>query len=81
VKFIDRVPRFALKTRILVMMHLMVMSPSSAKLILVLSFDFGLIGSEPSLVDIRESTVFPTLYLKCVLLIRQGRDQVHGLCC
>ena len=74
-KFIDQVPWFALKMRILVMTHLMVMSPSSTKLALVLS----LIGSEPSLVEIGEST-FPILSLKCVLLIRQGRDQVHGLC-
>ena len=51
-KFIDRVPRFALKTRILVMTHLLVMSPSSAKPILVLSFDFDLSGSEISLVKI-----------------------------
>ena len=61
------------------MMPLMVMSPSSTKPILVLSLDFGLTGSELSLVEIGES-IFPTLCLKCVLLIRQGRDQVHGLC-
>jgi hypothetical protein len=42
----------------------MVMSPSSAKPVLVLSFDFGLIGSKPSLVDIRESTVFPHALLE-----------------
>ena len=68
-----------LKMRFLVMMPLMVISPSSAKPVLVLSFDFGLTGSRPSLVEIGEST-FPTFCLKCVLLIRQGRDQVHGLC-
>ena len=45
-KFIDQVPWFALKMRILVMTPLMVMSPSSAKPILVLSFDFGLLGLE-----------------------------------
>ena len=56
------------------MMHLMVMLPSSAKPTLVLS----LTGLEPSLIEIEEST-FPTLCLKCVLHIGQGRDQVHGL--
>ena len=61
-KFIDRVPRFVLKLRILVMTHLMVMSPPSAKPILVLSFNFGLIGSGPSLVEIRESTIFPLYF-------------------
>ena len=58
----------------------MVMPPFSTKPILVLSFDFGLAGSKPLLIGIGESTVFPTLCLKCVLLIRQGRDQVHELC-
>ena len=47
-KFIDQVPRFVLKMRILVVGPLMVMSPS-AKPVLVLSFDFGLTDS-PSLV-------------------------------
>ena len=61
------------------MMPLMVMSHSSAKPVLILSFDFGLTGSELSLVEIGKSTVFPHLCLKCVLIIRQGRDQVHGL--
>ena len=51
-KFIDQIPRFTLKMRILVMTHLMVISPPSAKPVLVLSLDFGLIGSEPSLVKI-----------------------------
>ena len=68
-KFIDQVPRFALKMRILVMTFLMVMSPSSAKPILVLSFDFGLTGSELSLVEIRGIGSLPTLCLKCVMLI------------
>ena len=58
-KFIDEVPWFALKMRILVMTLLMVMSPSSAKPVLVLSLDFGLTGSGPSLVEIGESTIFP----------------------
>ena len=57
-KFINRVPRFALKMRILVVVPLMVMSPFSAKPVLVLSFDFGLAGSKPLLVGIGESTVF-----------------------
>ena len=63
-KFIDRVPRFVLKKKILVIMTLMVMSPSSAKPILVLSFDFSLTGSGPSLVEIGESTVFPHTLLE-----------------
>ena len=63
-KFIDQVPRFALKMRILVVVPLMVMSPFSAKLVLVLSFDFGLAGSEPLLVEIGESTVFPHILLE-----------------
>ena len=58
-KFINRVPRFALKMRVLVMTPLMVMSPSSTKPVLVLSLDFGLEGSEASLVEIRESTILP----------------------
>ena len=62
------------------MTPLMVMLPSSTKPALVLSFDFGLTGPELSLVEIRESTVFPHTCLKCVLLIRQGRDLVHRLC-
>ena len=63
-KFIDQVPRFALKMRILVMMHLMVMSPSSAKPLLVLSFDFGLTGSEPSLAEIGDLSNFPHTLLE-----------------
>ena len=43
---------------------LMVMSPFSAKPILVLSFDFGLAGLEPLLVEIGESTVFPHTLLE-----------------
>ena len=77
-KFIDQVPRFTLKMRILVMMPLMVMSPPSAKPVLVLSFDFGLRGSALPLIEIGESMTH-TLCLKCVLLMREGRDQVHGL--
>ena len=61
-KFIDQVPRFVLKTNILVMTPLMVMSPSSAKPVLDLSFDFGL--AEPLLVEIGESTVFPHTLLE-----------------
>ena len=63
-KFIDQVPRFALKMRILVVVPLMVMSSSSVKPVLVLSFDFGLAGSEPLLVEIRELTVFPHTMLE-----------------
>ena len=54
-KFIDHVPWFALRMRILMVAPLMVVSPSSAKPILVLSFDFGLTGSGPSLIEIGES--------------------------
>ena len=57
-------PRFALKMRILVVVPLMVMSPFSAKPILVLSFDFGLASSEPLHVEIGESTVFPHTLLE-----------------
>ena len=61
-KFIDQVPQFALKMRILVVVPLLVMSPFSAKPVLVLSFDFGLAGSEPLLVGIGESTIFPLYF-------------------
>ena len=54
-KFIDQIPRFTLKRRILAVVPLMVMSPSSTKPVLVLSFDFGLTGSGPSLIEIGES--------------------------
>ena len=50
--------------RILVVVPLMVMLHFSAKPILVLSFDFGLAGSEPLLVEIGESTVFPHTLLE-----------------
>ena len=63
-KFIDQVPWFALKMRILVVVPLMVMSPFSTKPIFVLSFDFGLAGSELLLVEIGESTVFPHTLLE-----------------
>ena len=58
-KFIDQVPWFALKMRILDVAPLMVMSPSSVKHVLVLSFYFGLTGLRPSLIEIGESTIFP----------------------
>ena len=65
-KFIVQIPWFALKRRILVMTPLMVMSPSSAKPVLVLSLDFGLTGLEPLVVEIGESTIFPhTLFEVC----------------
>ena len=51
-KFIDQVPWFVLKTKILVMTPLMVMSPSFAKLVLVVSFDFGLTDLGPLLIEI-----------------------------
>ena len=60
------------------MMPLMVMSPPSAKPVLVLSLDFGLIGSE-YLQKFGELADSPILCLKIVLLMRQGRYQVHGL--
>ena len=53
-KFINQVPWFALKMRILDVAPLMVMSPSSAKPVLVVSFVFGLIGLGPSLIEIWE---------------------------
>ena len=46
------------------MMPLMVMSPSSAKPILILCFDFGLTGSGPLLIEIGESAVFPHTLLE-----------------
>ena len=63
-KFIDYEPRFASRIRILMVAPLMVVSPSSTKPILVLNFYFGLTGSAPSLVEIRESTVFPHTLLE-----------------
>ena len=69
-KFTDQVPRFNQKMRILVVVPLMVMQHSFTKPVLVLSFDFGLTGSDPSLVEIGESTNSSTLCLKCVLLIK-----------
>jgi hypothetical protein len=41
-----------------------VMSPSSAKHVLVLSLIFDFIGLGPSLVEIRESAVFPHTLLE-----------------
>jgi hypothetical protein len=43
---------------------LMVVPPSFAKLVLILSFDFGLAGSELSLVEIGELIVFPHTLLE-----------------
>ena len=65
-KFIDQVPWFALKMRILVVVPLMVMSPFFAKSILVLSFDFGLAGSKPLHVESGESTIFPLYFASSV---------------
>ena len=78
-KFINQVPRFALKMRILEVAPLMVMPPSFTKPILVLSFGFGLTGSGPSLVEIRELTNSSTFLLEVCPAIKQGRDQVHVL--
>ena len=61
------------------MMPLMVMSPPFTIPVLVLSLDFGLTGSE-HLYKFVESTDSPILCLKCVLHMKQGRYQVHGLC-
>ena len=58
-KFIDQVPWFAQKMRILEVVPLMMMSHSSTKTVLVLSFYFGLTGLGLSLVEIRELTIFP----------------------
>ena len=59
------------------MMHLMVMSPSSTKPVLVLSFDFGLAGSEPLLVEIEELTVFPHTLLE---VCPSHKDKVEIKC-
>ena len=56
---------------------LMVMSPFSAKPVLVLSFDFGLAGSEPLLVEIEKSTVFPHTLLE---VCPTHKDKVEILC-
>ena len=69
-KFIDQIPWFALKMRILEVAPLMVVPPFSVKPALVLSFDFGLTGFEFSLVEFGESTDSPILCMKCVLLIK-----------
>ena len=69
-KFIDHEAQFALRARILMVAPLMVMSPSFAKPILILSFDFGFTGLELSLVEFGESTDSPILCMKCVLLIK-----------
>ena len=63
-KFIDQIPQFTLKRRILVVVPLMVMPPSFAKPHLGFEFDFGLTGSELSLVQIGESTNFPHTLLE-----------------
>ena len=79
-KFIDQIPWFALKMRILKVAPLMVISSSSVKPVLILSFDFGLIGSEPSLVGIGKLTFFPHTLLEVCPAHKTSRDQVHGLC-
>ena len=56
----------------------MVVPPSSAKPVLVLGFDFGLTGSELSLVEIRGIGSLPTLCLKCVMLIKTRQRSSAG---
>ena len=78
-KFIDQVPRFALKLRILVMSPLMVMSPFSAKAILVLSLDFGLTGSSfltcsSSLFCVLKSTICSRNWRHLVCIIIAGSE-------
>jgi hypothetical protein len=51
----------------------MVMSPSFTKLILVLSFNFCLIGSGPSLIEIGESTLHTLLE---VCLARKDKVEI-----
>ena len=63
-KFIDQVPWFAPKMKILAVAPLMVISPFSTNPVLVLSFDFGLASSEPLHVEIGESTIFPHTLLE-----------------
>ena len=75
-KFIDQVPWFALKMRILVVVPLMVMSPFSVKPVLVLNFNFGLAGSKPLLVGIGESTVFPHTLLEVCPLSLEYNDTI-----
>jgi hypothetical protein len=59
------------------MTPLMVISPSSAKPVLVLSLNFGLIGSEPSLVKIwRIDKLLHTLFEVCPAL----KDNVEIKC-
>jgi hypothetical protein len=79
-KFIDQVPWSTSKTKILTVTPLMVMSPSFTKLILVLSLDLWFDRFRTFTRRNWGSINFPILCLKCVLLIRQGRDQVHGFC-
>ena len=63
--------------RILVVVPLMVMSSFFAKPVLVLSFDFGLAGSEPLLVEIEELTVFPHTLLE---VCPSHKDKVEIKC-
>ena len=59
------------------MTSLMVISLSSAKTVLILSFDFGFIGLELSLLEIRESTAFPHTLLK---VCSAHKDKVEIKC-
>ena len=72
-KFIDQVPRFALEDEDSCGDASSGVSKGGITFICqtCLDFEFGFwfAGSKPSLVKIGEST-FPTLFLKCVLLIK-----------
>ena len=59
------------------MTSLMVISLSSAKTVLILSFDFGFTGPEHSLLEIRESTAFPHTLLK---VCSAHKDKVEIKC-
>jgi len=59
------------------MTSLMVISLSSAKTVLILSFDFGFTGPELSLLEIRESTAFPHTLLK---VCSAHKDKVEIKC-
>jgi hypothetical protein len=59
------------------MMLLLAMLPSSAKPILVLSFNFSLTDSGPSLVEIGESIVFPHTLLE---VCSAHKDKVEIKC-
>ena len=62
------------------MTPLMVMSPSSTKPVLLVSFDFGLASSEPSLIELWELIVFPhTLLEMCLAHKTRWRSSAWAL--